>query len=247
MNNLPENMPLTYSHTSPRGNTATGFRTQAEAEKAALAMDEAGCINCTDCTFCFNCVNCTQCADCRECSDCHFCKNLTNCSNCSNCKNCTSSTGLKWSNDCDNCHACDYCDGCNFCQQCTHCKKCNNCFRCENCFNCYHCCDCTQLNSCANCFYATKTTGCLKWTATRTTEYSSQILSLNGGPYNVSTDGKRIQVGCQNHTVQAWETISKELLYDTQEINAEALWETHKETIFELVQLQQKLAAPKGN
>ena len=116
-----------------------------------------------------------------------------NCVNCKNCKNCT---------DCVGCSGCSSCRNCNNCGDCVDCEGCNRCIR------CYHCVLCKICNCCNSCENCHNTYNCKRWNGPE----ANELLSLSGWYYNVATDGKHLQIGCQNHLVEDWKSFSADTL-----------------------------------
>lgn len=80
-----------------------------------------------------------------------------------------------------------------------------------------------------NCTGCTDCTGCLKWDGPP----AEALLSLNGGIYSVSTNGKYIQIGCQNHSVKEWENSTLQNVWMT--LERWKLWKQWKPTILAMV------------
>lgn len=73
---------------TPRGNVGVSYRSQAEADAQAAAMDVGGnryCYNCFGCSRCSRCSGCSGCSRCSGCSDCSDCSRCSGCSDCSGC------------------------------------------------------------------------------------------------------------------------------------------------------------------
>jgi len=68
------------SQVTPKGNSSYSYRSQADADAKAAALDAASCLNCSDCSYC---SRCSDCSDCSRCSDCSYCSDCSDCSDCS--------------------------------------------------------------------------------------------------------------------------------------------------------------------
>ena len=66
------------------------------------------------------------------------------------------------------------------------------------CQDCSNCSDCAHCQDCSNC------SGVLQWTGPAT----QRLLTLNGLMWPASTDGVNLQIGCQQHTVKAWDAFT---------------------------------------
>ena len=76
--------------------------------------------------------------------------------------------------------------------------NCYNCSDCSNCSNCSYCYNCSDCSNCSHC------SGILIWKGEKT----SRLIAINGLKWPIATDGKSIQIGCQNHTVEEWESFN---------------------------------------
>lgn len=179
---MPNN--IYKSEKTTRGNVGHSIVSQEEADAQAAAMDAGGCTDCTDCTACTDCRNCTDCFGCSRCSYCFGCSRCNYCIGCNNCNNCVGC------NNCNYCNDCNYCVGCNYCNDCHTSNYCNY---------CNHCSDCLSLTDCND---------VLEWTGPA----ASHVLTLNGLEWPVATDGRMLQIGCQNHTVESWLSFSESAL-----------------------------------
>lgn len=75
-----------------------------------------------------------------------------------------------------------------------------NCYDCYDCTGCTNCTGCTDCTGCTNCIGCIGCTGAFNWTKGR----AKNLLSLSGLKWPVATDGRRIQIGCKNYTVEEW-------------------------------------------
>ena len=145
--------------------------------------------------------------------DANYCSDCSNCTDCYCCSNCT---------DCSNCSNCSGCSNC-YC-----CCYCYCCYCCSNCSNCYCCCYC--CSNCSNC------SGVLGWTKGKT----EKLISINGLRWPVASDGIRIQIGCQNHTVEEWEGFSDERI-SVMDRQALEFWAQFKPTIMAMAKYRATL------
>ena len=115
---------------------------------------------------------------------------------------------------------CTGCIGCTDCRRCTGCTDCMGCMGCTDCMGCRRCIGCTDCTGCI---------GTLRWGG----KAAEKLLSINGLYWSVSTDGKSIQIGCQNHPADAWAMFSDEQIA-RMDSHAVEFWRGHKELILSL-------------
>ena len=164
--------------------------------------------------------NCTDCHDCTGCTRCHGCTDCTGCTGCTRCHGCTDCTGCTGCTDCHDCHGCTDCHDCTGCRYCTGCHDCTGCRYCTGCHDCTGC---------------TDTKGVLRWNG----EPAKNLLSLNGLHWPVATDGVRIQIGCQNHTVEQWRDFTEEEII-AMDSRALEFWTEYKPMIMALARVRTK-------
>ena len=124
--------------------------------------------------------------NCYNCSDCSGCSRCYNCYNCSGCSHCS------------NCYNCSNCYKCSNCSDCSDCSDCSRCFSCSHCYKCYNC------SRCSDC------SGALIWRGSQ----AEKLLTINGLKWPVATSGTHIQIGCQQHTVEEWESFDDARIAD---------------------------------
>jgi hypothetical protein len=87
---------------------------------------------------------------------------------------------------------------------------------------------------CKNCTDCTYCTGSLRWDGST----AENLLSLNGLRWPVSTDGARIQIGCQNHSTADWQAFDDAAIVAMDGRDALRFWRTYKATILAMAQLR---------
>ena len=102
-------------------------------------------------------------------------------------------------------------NNCSDCSGCSDCSRCSGCYDCSRCSDCYGCSDCS---------------GIIGWKGGE----AGKLIALNGLTWPVSTDGKKIQIGCQCHSVADWEAFDDERI-KIMDIKALEFWKASKPTI----------------
>lgn len=105
-------------------------------------------------------------------------------------------------NDCFNCVNCVDCVDCIGCTDCHYCRYCADCRDCIGCTNCRYC------TNCRDCRYCTDCRDCMVWHG----QPASNLLSINGLRWPVSTDGDSIQIGCEHHSVEEWRNFDESVI-----------------------------------
>ena len=117
------------------------------------------------------------------------------------------------------------------CTNCTNCTNCWYCTDCTDCTDCRDCTDCTDCRDCTNCTECTDCAGALRWEGGPAT----QLLVMNGLRWPIATDGQRIQIGCQLHTVEEWQGFTDAEICNMAS-GALEFWRLHKPIIMQLAQ-----------
>ena len=99
-------------------------------------------------------------------------------------------------------------------------NNCSNCYNCSRCSGCYRCSDCSNCSDCSDC------SGIIGWKGGE----AEKLIALNGLTWPVSTDGKKIQIGCQCHSVADWEAFDDERI-NSMDTKALEFWKAFKPTI----------------
>ena len=199
------------SKITEKGNVGVSFSSQEAADLQAAEMDKNGCSNCSncsDCSYCSSCSDCSYCSGCSDCSYCSGCSDCSYCSSCSDCSYCSSCSECFRCSNCSSCSGCSYCSYCSSCSDCSYCSSCSECFRCSNCSNCSDC------------------DGIVNWRGGE----AQKLIALNGLTWPVSTDGKKIQIGCQCHSVADWEAFDDKRI-NSMDTKALEFWKAFKSTI----------------
>ena len=96
----------------------------------------------------------------------------------------------------------------------------NNCSGCSGCSRCSVCSGCSDCSDCSDC------SGILVWRG----GVAEKLIAINGLNWPVSTDGIKIQIGCQSHTIEQWSEFEdgRITLMDSQALY---FWKQFKPTI----------------
>ena len=73
------------SEKTSKGNVGVSSLSLKMANRHAIEMDNAGCVNCTGCRDCRYCVGCEDCIGCVGCRDCESCEGCVGCRDCVGC------------------------------------------------------------------------------------------------------------------------------------------------------------------
>ena len=119
--------------------------------------------------------------------------------------------------DKNGCVNCSNCSDCSDCSDCSHCYGCSNCSGCSGCSYCSHCFSCSHCSHCD---------GIVSWRGGE----AQKLIALNGLTWPVSTDGKKIQIGCQCHSVADWEAFDDKRI-NSMDTKALEFWKAFKSTI----------------
>ena len=128
--------------------------------------------------------------------------------------------GCSYCSSCSGCSDCSYCSGCSDCSYCSSCSGCSGCSDCSDCSNCSNCYGCSYCSSCSSC------SGIIGWKGGE----AEKLIALNGLTWPVSTDGKKIQIGCQCHSVADWEAVDDKRI-NSMDTKALEFWKAFKSTI----------------
>ena len=118
----------------------------------------------------------------------------------------------------------------NGCTGCRDCRECTDCINCTGCRDCINCTDCTDCRDC------TDTQGALIWKGAP----ASNLLSINGLRWPVSTDGKSIQIGCQHHSVDEWRAFDDRVIARMDE-EALTFWKKYKLVVLGLAEVRKNM------
>lgn len=99
--------------------------------------------------------------------------------------------------------------------------------------------NCTSCSRCYDCTSCTDSSGVVGW---RRKVAAANLLALNGLPWSVATNGKHIQIGCQNHSVEEWEAFSDYKIASMAD-DALSFWHEYKPAIINLAQMRAKIKA----
>ena len=100
----------------------------------------------------------------------------------------------------------------------------NGCVNCSNCSSCSNCSGCSYCSNCSDC------DGIVNWRGGE----AQKLIALNGLTWPVSTDGKKIQIGCQCHSVADWEAFDDKRI-NSMDTKALEFWKAFKPTIMAMV------------
>ena len=67
-----------------------------------------------------------------------------------------------------------------------------------------------------------------------------KLLAINGLKWPVATDGKRIQIGCQNHAVEDWDSFDDEVISRMAE-GALDFWRSFKPTVMAMAAYRREI------
>ena len=201
-----------YTSKTTRRNVGVSYNSQDEADLQAAQMDENDCFNCVNCV---DCIGCRDCRDCRDCRYCRYCRYCTGCIGCRNCRNCV------------DCHYCRYCTDCRDCRDCRDCTTCSGCYNCRNCRYCTNCRDCRDCTDCRD---------CMMWHG----QPASNLLSINGLRWPVSTDGDSIQIGCKHHSVEEWRSFDESVIA-SMDRHALGVYKAYRDTVLALADARKRM------
>ena len=159
-----------------------------------------------------DCFNCVNCVDCIGCRDCRDCVNCVDCIGCRDCR------------DCRDCVNCVNCVDCTDCRDCTGSSYSSDCIGCSNCYNCRNCRDCTDCRD------------CMMWHG----QPASNLLSINGLRWPVSTDGDSIQIGCKHHSVEEWRSFDESVIA-SMDRHALGVYKTYRDTVLALADARKRM------
>ena len=138
-----------------------------------------------------------------------------NCVNCVDCRDCR---------DCTGCFNCVNCVDCRYCRYCRYCTDCRDCVDCTDCTGCRDCRDCTDCRD------------CMMWHG----QPASNLLSINGLRWPVSTDGQSIQIGCKHHSVEEWRSFDESVIA-SMDRHALGVYKTYRDTVLALADARKRM------
>ena len=168
-----------------------------------------------------NCVGCSHCSNCSYCSYCSHCSNCSHCSDCLYCSDCS---------DCSDCWHCSCCLHYSYCTDCSHGSHGSHCSHCAHCTDCSYCSYCSQCSHCS---------GILKWTGERT----ERLLAINGLQWPLATNGKQIQIGCECHAVDEWESFDDYRIVRMAGKDSLRFWREFKPTVMAMARYRASLSS----
>ena len=122
---------------------------------------------------------------------------------------------------CSDCSCCSGCSGCFGCFGCSDCSGCSGCFGCSYCSDCSNCARCSYCSGCSDC------SSIIRWRGGK----AEKLLAINGLRWPVTTDGKKIQIGCECHTVDEWEGFDDARINQMSGKDALRFWQEFKLTV----------------
>ena len=106
----------------------------------------------------------------------------------------------------------------------------NDCFNCVNCVDCIGCRDCRDCRDCTDC------RDCMMWHG----QPASNLLSINGLRWPVSTDGDSIQIGCKHHSVEEWRSFDESVIA-SMDRHALGVYKAYRDTVLALADARKRM------
>ena len=94
----------------------------------------------------------------------------------------------------------------------------NDCVNCVNCVDCIGCRDCMMWHG----------------------QPASNLLSINGLRWPVSTDGQSIQIGCKHHSVEEWRSFDESVIA-SMDRHALGVYKTYRDTVLALADARKRM------
>ena len=104
----------------------------------------------------------------------------------------------------------------------------------RGCVGCSYCSYCSGCSDCSGCSYCSDCSGILRWYGGN----AEKLLAINGLRWPVTTDGKKIQIGCECHTVDEWEGFDDARISQMSGKDALRFWQEFKPTVLAMARYQ---------